>query len=173
MNDVCPELLTLSPIVICTFYRPPKDAQGFQLDELDQALSKLYNKINTQNVIIMGDFNLPNIDWGNHAIKPNSGYSTIAANKLLTIMEEHGLTQHVRIPTHTQGNSSNILDLVLTNRPDLIKKTSVVDGVADHNTIVIDINISPKRKCRPKRKMFLRNKADNASILKHLDNFTP
>ena len=156
---------------ICTFYRPPKDAQGFQLDELDQALSKLGNKINTQNVIIMGDFNLPNIDWGNHAIKPNSGYSTIAANKLLTIMEEHGLTQHVRIPTPTQGNSSNILDLVLTNRPDLIKKLSVVDGVADHNSIVIDINILPKRKCRPKRKMFLRNKADNASILKHLDNF--
>ena len=118
----------ISPIVTCTFYRPPKDAQGFQLDELDQALSKLGNKINTQYVIIMGDFNLPNIDWGNHAIKPNSGYTTcsiIAANKLLTIMEEHGLTQHVRIPTHTQGNSSNILDLVLTNRPDLIKKLSV------------------------------------------------
>ena len=37
----------ISPIVICTFYRPPKDAQGFQLDELDQALSKLGNKINT------------------------------------------------------------------------------------------------------------------------------
>ena len=36
------------------------------------------------------------------------------------------------------------LDLVLTNRPDLIKKLSIVDGVADHNTIVIDINISPK-----------------------------
>ena len=119
----------------------------------------------------MGDFNLPNIDWGNNAITPNSGYSTIAANKLLTIMEEHGLTQHVNVSTHTQGNSSNILDLVLTNRPNLIKKLSVVDGVADHNTIVIDINISPKRKSRPKRKLFIRNKADNASILKHLYNF--
>ena len=105
------------------------------------------NKINRQSIIIMGDFNLPNIDWGNHAIKPNSGYSTIAANKLLTIIEEHGLTQHVRVPTHTQGNSSNSLDIVLTNRPDLIKKLSVVDGVADHNTIFIDINISPKCKC--------------------------
>ena len=69
----------------------------------------------------MGYFNLPNIDWGNHVIKPNSGFSTIAANKLLTIMEEHGLTQHVRIPTHTQGHSSNFLDIVLTNIPDLIK----------------------------------------------------
>ena len=44
----------VNPIVICTFYRPPKDTQGFQLDELDQALTKLGNKINTQNIIIMG-----------------------------------------------------------------------------------------------------------------------
>ena len=60
---------------------------------------------------------------------------------------------------------------MLTNRPDIIKKLSVVDGVADNNTILIDINISPKRKCRPKRKIFIRHKADNASILKHFDNF--
>ena len=119
----------------------------------------------------MGDFNIPNIDWEKNAIRPNSGYSSIAASKLLTIMEEHGLTQHVNLPTHTQGNSNNILDLVLTNRPDLFKKLSVVDGVADHNTILIDINISPKRKCHPKLKIFIRNKADNASILKHLYNF--
>ena len=86
-------------------------------------------------------------------------------------MEEHGLTQHVNVPTHTQGNSNNILDIVLTNRPDLIKKLSVVDGVADHNTILIDINITPKRKWRPKRNIFIRNKADNAGILKHLATF--
>ena len=75
----------------------------------------------------MGDFHLPNIDWGNNAITPNIGYSTLAANKLLTFMEEHGLTQHVNIPTHNQGSSSNIfiLDFVLTNRPDFINKLSV------------------------------------------------
>ena len=59
-------------------------------------------------------------------------------------MEEHGLTQHVNVPTHTKGNSNNILDIVLTNIPDLIKKLSAVDGVADHNAILIDIKISPK-----------------------------
>ena len=53
------------------------------------------------------------------------------ASKVLTIMEEHGLTQHVNVFTYTQGNSNNILDIVLTNRPDLIKKLSVVDSVAD------------------------------------------
>ena len=102
----------ITPIVICTFHRPPKDTQGFQLYELDQALSKLGNTINTQNIIIMGDFNLPNIDWGNNAIMPNSGYSSIAASKLLTIMEEHGLTQHVNVPTLTQGNSNKKLSIL-------------------------------------------------------------
>ena len=71
-------------------------------------------------------------------------------------MDEHGLPQNVRIPTHTQGNSSNILDLVLTNKPDLIKKLSVVDGVAYHTTILIDINISPKRKF-PEKPSWYRN----------------
>ena len=60
LSETTPKLRTL----LCIFYRPPKDTQGFQLDELDQAFSKLGNKINTQNIIIMGDFNLPNIDWG-------------------------------------------------------------------------------------------------------------
>ena len=34
-----------------------------QIEELDLSLSKLGNKINTHNVIITGDFNLPNINW--------------------------------------------------------------------------------------------------------------
>ena len=44
----------ITPIVICTFYRPPKYTQGFQLDELDQALAKLGNKINTQKSLSWG-----------------------------------------------------------------------------------------------------------------------
>ncbi|KAK2174199.1 hypothetical protein NP493_818g02043 [Ridgeia piscesae] len=162
----------MKPIIICTFYRAPHDSQGTQIEELDLSLSKLGNKINTHNVIITGDFNLPNINWENHHVTPNSGYSTVAANKLLSLVEEHGLIQHVNEPTRKQGNANNILDLVFTNRPGLIKKLNVVDGIADHNTIIIDVNISPKRKHRPKRKMFIRNKADHLNIQKSLDDFT-
>ena len=86
-------------------------------------------------------------------------------------MEEYGLTQQVNVPTHTQGISCNIIDIVFTNRPDhLTKKLSVDDGVADYNTIFMYINISTKRKCHHKRKNCIKNKADNASILNHLDN---
>ena len=162
----------MKPIVIGTFYRTPHDSQGTQIEELDLSLSKLGNKINTHNVIITGDFNLPNINWENHHVTPNSGYSTVAANKLLSLVEEHGLIQNVNEPTRKQGNANNILDLVFTNRPGLIKKLNVVDDISDHSTVIIDVNISPKRKHRPKRKIFIRNKADHPNIEKSLDDFT-
>ena len=107
-----------------------------------------------------------------HGTQPPGGYSTVAANKLLSLVEEHGLIQHVNEPTRKQGNANNILDLVFTNRPGLIKKLNVVDGISDHSTVIIDVNISPKGKHRPKRKIFIRNKADHPNIEKSLDDFT-
>ena len=79
------EIKGMKPIVICTYYRTPHDSQGTQIEELDLSLSKLGNKINTYNVIITGNFNLPNVNWENHHVTSNSGYSTVAANKLLSL----------------------------------------------------------------------------------------
>ena len=83
--------------------------------------------------------------------------------------------QHVNESTRKQGNANNILDLVFTNRTWLIHKLNVVNGIADHNTVIIDVNISPKRKHSPKRKNFIRNKADrpltsrNLSMTSHMN----
>ena len=89
-----------------------------------------------------------------------------------SLVEEHGLIQHVNEPTRKQGNANNILDLVFTNRPGLIKKLNVVDGISDHSTVIIDVNISPKRKHRLKRNIFISIKADHPNIQKSLDDFT-
>ena len=80
------EIKGMKPIVICTFYRTPHDPQVTQIEEQELSLSKLGNKINTHNVIITGDFNLPNINWENHHVTPSRGYSTVAANKLLSLL---------------------------------------------------------------------------------------
>ena len=34
----------------------------------------------------------------------------------LSLVEEHGLIQHINEPTRKQGNANNILGLVFTNR---------------------------------------------------------
>ena len=97
----------------------------------------------------------------------------LPTNYSLSLVEEHGLIQHVNEPTHKQGNAKNILDDVFTNRPGLIKKLNVVDSIAHHNTDIIDVNISPKRKqiALNEKKKF-RNKADHLNIQKSLDDFT-
>ena len=79
----------MKPIIMCTLYRAPNDSHGTQIEELDLALSKLGNKINTHNIFITGDFNLPNINWEIHQVTPNNGYSTTAANKLLSLLQKN------------------------------------------------------------------------------------
>ena len=58
----------------------------------------------------MGDFNLPNIDWGNHAIKPNS-YRTLAANMSMG----KNIEARLREITKIADNQYN-LDLDQANR---------------------------------------------------------
>ena len=71
------EIKRMKPIVISTFYCTPRDSQVTQTEGLDISLYKLGNKINTCNVIITEDFNLPNINRESHLVTPNSGYSRL------------------------------------------------------------------------------------------------
>ena len=75
--------------------------------------------------MVNGDFNLANITWHNHATFAKSGYSKIAADKLVKMAEDHGLNQMVTEPTRVQGDTKNILDLVFSNNSPSIYKTSV------------------------------------------------
>ena len=158
------------PLLIGTYYRAD-DQQGDMIDQLDLSISKLGDKINTHDVILVGDFNLPNIDWDDLSAFSKSGYSKTAAEKLVNLSVEHGLTQCVTEATRKQGDTENILDLVFTNNPDSIQKITITDGIADHFNVVIDLDIAPKVKRRAKRKIFIRKKADTDNIKKAMDKF--
>ena len=58
------------------------------------------------SVIILGDFNMPDICWSTL-----TGTST-ASNSFCDLLFELNLSQLVKEPTHCKGN---ILDLVITN----------------------------------------------------------
>ena len=99
------------------------------------------------------------------------GYSKTAAEKLVNLSVEHGLTQCVTETTRKQGDTENILDLVFTNNPDSIQKIAITDGIAHHFNVVIDLDDAPKVKRRVKRKIFIRKKADTDNIKKAMDKF--
>ena len=159
------------PMLIGAFYRPPKD-NGDTIEELGKSFANLGNKINSHNIILTGDFNLPNINWNNNSISSKNGYSAKVAEQLINLAEEYGLTQHVTQPTRKQGASENILDLVFTNNPDIVEKVTVVDGIADHSSVIVDLKIAPFRKRPVKRKIFLYNKADTDGITQALEDFS-
>jgi hypothetical protein len=118
------------PVNIVLAYRPPNSSK-----ENTEELCKLLREL-PRNSILIGDINLPDIDW-------NAGRAGPRGSALLETMKETDLEQLVRFPTHDKGNT---LDLVITNMAGNI--ISVQDngklGRSDHCIIATDVSISGK-----------------------------
>lgn len=78
-------------------------------------------------------------DLNNNLLLPNS--------KLLHIIASNKLTQVINTPTRITPTSSTLLDVIITNKPDLVTQSYVIPcTVADHELIGATVNIlKPKR----------------------------
>jgi hypothetical protein len=137
------------PLFIASFYRPPNENVDALL-ALNQSLRLLPNNGPLPNVILGGDFNLPDIDWDNYTVKPNPQYGQKVNRLLLDIAEEHGLQQDVHEPTRLD----NILDLLFTTYPDLIGNVQVSSGMSDHRVVTAEVNVKPRPHKKPPRKVY-------------------
>ena len=72
---------------------------NYRIQELEKSLLGIGNDINKKNVLLVGDFNLPNINWEENIVQYKSGYSSEAAEKLIDLAGTHGLEQMVTEPT--------------------------------------------------------------------------
>lgn len=106
-------------ILLGVVYRPPN------LDRINSRI--IYEEISkaarTSNVCIMGDFNFRNINWQNLT-------GDYESEEFLEVVQDNFLFQHVL--EGTRGN--NILDLVFSNRENLIENLEVGEtlGNSDH-----------------------------------------
>ncbi|MBA1446886.1 MAG: endonuclease/exonuclease/phosphatase family protein [Gammaproteobacteria bacterium] len=137
-------------IYFASYYRPPSDHLQ-SLEALHESLTKLYRSQKTSpNVVIAGDFNLPDINWGKQQTTDNRTASK--HNKLLEIMSEFGLQNMVNDPTRL--DSGNILDLILTSNPSIIVNTHTTPGMSDHEAVTFNVNLNPVRHSKPPHKVF-------------------
>ena len=87
---------------------------------------------NPSHLLIVGDFNVPGIDWNTKfSAAPENHYS----HNLLKTINDCFLVQHVTEPTrYREEEACNILDLVLTNEEGMIQKLSFCPGLgnSDH-----------------------------------------
>ena len=84
----------------------------------------------------MGDFNCNLLS---EVVSNNSSH-------LLNIIDIYGLTQFVTEPTRVTQYSSTLIDLCLTNSPDKISHSCVIDiGIIDHSAIYLKRKVSHLR----------------------------
>ena len=78
------------------------------------------------------------------------------SNRYLSIPSQCGVDQDVESTTR----GTKILDLFFTNNPSLVDKCKSIPGAGDHDAILIDTLIRPRRVKPTKRKIHLWDKAD-------------
>ena len=106
------------------------------------------------HLLIMGDFNFPEIDWINYNV--STGPSS-DPHIFFDLTQDLFLFQHVEKPTrHREGQRSSLLDLVFTNDDMFIDEVDHFPGLgkSDHDvlcfTMVYDIELADKTKCETK-----------------------
>lgn len=130
--------------VVACIYRPPNTpTESFSnLLKFLQTYIDKESKDEHMNILILGDFNLPCLRWIDEPVPPQYQYQDLdSADILLSFMNANFLSQFVDKPTRQQ----NILDLVLSNQPNLIKHIEVSETeLSDHNLIKVKSNFGVK-----------------------------
>ena len=85
---------------------------------------------------VVGDLNFPHINWDN--LTGNG-----EADDFLEVVLDNFLEQHVTSPTRR----NNILDLVLSNKENLMKNSEVGEELAssDHKSVSLSIKLRKKK----------------------------
>ena len=102
------------PFLVSTWYRPPLSSR-----DLFTVFERVIDKIDVENLelYLLGDLNCD--------LLPDS--VNINSSHLLNIMNNYGLTQLITGPTRVTQYSRTLIDLCLTNSPDKISNSGVVD----------------------------------------------
>ena len=66
----------------------------------------------------------------------------------------------------------NILDLILSNNPNIIENVSVVPGISEHDIVLFTVNTSCRKKKNVQRKIYIRKKARFTRIKEELTNLS-
>ena len=125
------------------------------------------NKNKKSQVWIAGDFNLPDINWKDLIVSKNQ-YNSQMNQIFLDTFLDLGLEQVVESATR----NNNILDIFLTNQPNLITSCSNSYSLSDHEVVEITSRIKPSRKKQVKRKIHLWNKANLNNIKNDASKFS-
>ena len=123
--------LTVSDkLLIGCVYRSPNSSADNNTELLNLFLRM--RDLNPSHVLIMGDFNLGEINWSSNITNTNENH---IASQFLECIRDCFLYQHVKNNTrYRTGSEPSLLDLILTNEEDMINIINYMPGLgkSDH-----------------------------------------
>ena len=138
INWIKIKLKNLQDLYVGVFYMAHRN--DYELNELKKSLDLLHST-NSKDVhaILAGDFNSPDIDWENLTVNAQAPDSHLQ-QKLVDVTATANLTQVHSEPTRL----SALLDIIFTTNISLLKNSSSVPGISDHNMVVTDFVTQPQ-----------------------------
>ena len=144
----CVQLLCLysstENLALLVIYRQPDDKYNGNpstptdfITPLNRVKNLLHEMDPSPDIIFGGDFNLPNVVWPYGSPSPKcSPDDRQMLNALNEFCNDLSMSQHVLTPTHTDGNT---LDLVFTNNSSIIHNCSTIPVLqsTSHHSIVM------------------------------------
>ena len=110
---------------------------AFSDKENDDLLCDLLNEVRGKPLLLMGDFNYPDIDW-----HTSHGHSP-ASQKFVNSIEDAFMTQHVM-----EGTCNGAILDKITSETDMVDSVSVLNslGNSNHNMLEWDVYLNPTGK---------------------------
>ena len=136
----CHVKLKKDTLLLGNVYRSPNNSPEDN-NILNTFISTACDQNRNKNVLIVGDFNCKDISWSNMTTPQNSSHH---CSKLIETLKENYLHQLVDQFTRQRGNDQpSLLDLVLTNSPDIVTSISFDPplGKSDHCVLLVQVNM--------------------------------
>ncbi len=124
-------------VIVC--YRPPSGVSKTFSDNVIRTIKN--TRAVTENILMLGDFNLPNVDWIN-CVHDGNG----AEAELCQFLNDVHLQQVNDIPSNVHGN---MLDLVFSTAPEKLSPVEEYPGEFDTDHTVLKFSFNAG--ARPKR----------------------
>ena len=124
-------------LLIGCVYRSPNSSQDNN-DRLMDLISMACN-MNKSHLLIMGDFNYPDVDWSTYTSLSSLPHGS---SQLIDCLHDNFIYQTVRDYTRfREGQQPSLLDLVIVNDEMMIEDITIEDplGKSDHAVLIFDV----------------------------------
>ncbi|CAL4067303.1 unnamed protein product, partial [Meganyctiphanes norvegica] len=153
-------------ILVGSIYRSPNSSH-VNNNLLMEKLKLAHDIVGDNRLLILGDFNVPKIDWTNMNLL--QGASRVE-RQILETTNDCFLYQHVRENTRYRNMQSSLLDLIFTREEGDVKNIEVLCplGKSDHGIVTGDFVSEWKTRAEPKpRRMY--HKGNYEKIIEELN----